>query len=179
MQIKRSLVLTFICSSLLGTSWPGPSDYEEGHAQMLETTSHEMLRQMVVAQEYKVAESDVLEMVKSFIQRGASPRFFDRRLGTPIYNAAGAGWASVLSLLLEKNGGYEGIEIVHGQRPLHAAARAGSCECIQVLMEYDVHVNSISGGCTRTPLDMAIDCDKMDAARILKNLGDTTRYRFD
>jgi truncated hemoglobin YjbI len=112
-----------------------------------------------------------INLVRQLIEMGADQVMDDGRGRSPLYcvgnecSAPGAG--AIVGLLLQKRP--ELVNAVHGPKrctALHMAARRGNTDAIIALLDAsaDIEVRDSSG---ETPLRRAVNCNKVEAARVL------------
>ena len=85
-------------------------------------------------------------------------------------SAAGLGDEARLKALLDDDPSIASREQPYGMTPLHWAARAGSAECANLLLDAGADVNALTK-VHRAPLHLAAEADKEPAARLLVRRG--------
>jgi cytohesin len=122
------------------------------------------------------------EIAELLIDNGADLNVINNELaGTPLITALD--WAiqqgrTETADLLRKHGGMMVEELRSGMTPLHAAARKGLKEVVELLIAEGADVNEkiASGGShkNKTPLDLAIQYEKPETADLLRTHGGKT-----
>ena len=89
-----------------------------------------------------------------------------------VYSASALNDTARLQELIDEDAAVVGATDVSGMTPLHWAARAGSLECAEILLERRVLVNALNKA-RRTPLQLAAEADQPYMIRLL------VRHRAD
>ncbi|MDP6306878.1 MAG: ankyrin repeat domain-containing protein [Verrucomicrobiota bacterium] len=117
------------------------------------------------------------EIAELLIDNGADVNVINNELaGTPLITALD--WAiqqgkTETADLLRKHGGKTGEELASGMAPLHAAARKGLKEVVELLIANGADVN-VKNRVGETPLDWAIRNDHTETAHFLRKHGGKT-----
>ncbi len=101
--------------------------------------------------------ADRLTVAKILIEDGA---YYD------IYSACALNDTSRLQELIDEDSEAVNDDEHYGMTPLHWAARAGSMECAEILLERGALVNALNKA-RRTPLQLAAEADQADMIRLL------------
>jgi cytohesin len=127
------------------------------------------------------------EVAEILIDNGADLNVINNEIaGTPFITALD--WAiqqgkTETADLLRKHGGMTVEELRSGMTPLHAAARKGLKEIVELLIHEGADVNAkiTSGGSNKnkTPLDFAIQYKKPETADLLRKHGGKTREELN
>ena len=133
----------------------------------------------------KEDESPGAVWVRLLVQHKADVHARDRRGRLPLHHASvQRGFGGALEALLQCKAAVDGVDLVHGRTPLHAAAKAGQCLCCWKLLDAKAAADSVDAVHGRTPLHAASKagqascCDKLLAAKADVNavaLGDWSR----
>jgi hypothetical protein len=122
---------------------------------------------------HSAAQNGRKEIAELLIAKGAEVNAKDKDGETPLDLASGA-----TAELLRKHGGMTVQELRTGVTPLHAAAREGIKEVVELLIAAGAYVNAkiTSGGSNKnkTPLDFAIQYKKPETANLLRSYGGKT-----
>ena len=89
---------------------------------------------------------------------------------TPVHEAASAGQAEVLELLLKEEGPVN-AKAANKYTPLHLAASGGHSECARLLLQHGADLSAKDEN-HRTPLHTAELCGKTGVIKILKSYGE-------
>jgi ankyrin repeat protein len=118
------------------------------------------------------ALKDDLEMTRLLIRNGGNVNAATRIGGlTPLYLAAGAGNASIISELLRAGASAKAMNSVNGTTALMKAAGAGNAEAVRVLLDYGADANATESGLGQTALMFAAAADRAAVIKILAARG--------
>ena len=87
-----------------------------------------------------------------------------------LYSACGLNDSARLQELIAEDPAVANAADDYGMTPLHWAARAGSMECAEMLLDRGVQVNALNKG-RRAPLQLAAEADQADMIRLLARHG--------
>ena len=128
----------------------------KGNGERGKTSLHEALAPSQWGENQERLEGK-LEVARILIEDGA---FYD------VHSACALNDTSRLKELTDENAEVVNDDEHYGMTPLHWAARAGSMECAEILLERGVLVNALNKA-RRTPLQLAAETDQADMIRLL------------
>ncbi len=120
----------------------------------------------------EAAECDNLEIAKLLLDRGANVnrRGYNTRGETPLHGALEESNLEMAELLIARGAEVNATRENSGMTPLHEAAVNGIEANVKLLLNAGADVNARDKS-DRTPLALALECDRPDIARILTEHG--------
>jgi truncated hemoglobin YjbI len=109
-----------------------------------------------------------LPIVMALLRSGADPHAQDAGGHTPLYSVANesTGGATVIKALIQAGADVEACEGVKRCTPLHMAARRGNVAAAEALLDCGANIEA-RDSLGETPLRRAVNCVKIDVARLL------------
>jgi ankyrin repeat protein len=115
---------------------------------------------------------DDLELGRLLIHSGADVNAATRIGGlTPLYLAAGAGNAAMISELLKAGASAKAASSVNGTTALMKASAAGGVEAVKLLLDHGADPNTKESGLGQTALMFAAASDRADVVKLLTSRG--------
>ncbi|MXY45332.1 MAG: hypothetical protein F4Y50_15015 [Dehalococcoidia bacterium] len=131
----------------------------KGNGERGKTSLHEALAPSQWGDKQRIEGK--LEVARILIEDGA---FYD------VHSACALNDTARLRELIDEDAEVVNSDEHYGMTPLHWAARAGSMECAEMLLERGVLVNPLNKA-RRTPLQLAAETDKANMIRLLARHG--------
>ncbi len=112
-------------------------------------------------------------IAKLLIERGANLELAEEIGDTPLITAVKVPDMSeidLVSLLLERGANPNAAKKQDGRTAMHYAAFLGQTEIVQKLVNFGANINALNFD-NKTPLDMAVECEKFLTAKLIAELG--------
>ena len=108
-------------------------------------------------------------VVRKIMKRGVDYTFRDFRGRTALHGAAINNRHRILRMLLENEMNKLDVNVQGdvGETPLHDAARCGSAQCVQILLEYGARTDILDHA-KRTPVSVAMMEDRLEVLHLMK-----------